>query len=77
MSYRKTCPQRAVTTVHHTIKTWLPVTLSCGHTEQINFTVSEGFVMGCTQCRHDEDRTPGMTLPKGAWAARNGQPRSA
>ncbi len=37
-------------TVRHTIATWLPVTLSCGHTQQINFTVSEGSVLGCTDC---------------------------
>lgn len=50
MSYRDTCPKREVVTVHHTIATWLPVTLSCGHREEINYTAHVGHVMGCIAC---------------------------
>lgn len=50
MSYRDTCPQRVITRVHHTVKTWLPVTLSCGHVERINWTAKEGERIGCTYC---------------------------
>lgn len=48
--YRSTCPQRTVIKVHHTTKTWLPVTLTCGHTEQINWTARVGSIIGCTEC---------------------------
>ncbi len=58
MSYRDTCPQRTVTTVHHTIATWLPVRLDCGHVEEINWTTREGAKIGCTHCQRAivEDR---------------------
>lgn len=49
-TYRDTCPQRKIVTVHHTIQTWLPVTLECGHREEINWTARVGSVIGCTKC---------------------------
>lgn len=55
MSYVDTCPQRAVVTVHHTIATWLPVALDCGHVEQINWTAKVGDKIGCTTCKREDD----------------------
>ncbi len=55
MSYRDTCPQRTVIEVHHTVNTWLPVKLSCGHTDRINWTPRLGDSIGCTVCE-DEQR---------------------
>lgn len=48
--YRATCPKRTVTEVHHTTRTWLPVTLSCGHIERINWTAHVGDTIGCLTC---------------------------
>ena len=53
--YRKTCPQRTIVTVHHTTRTWLPVTLDCGHTNQINWTARVGQTIGCTDCQYELD----------------------
>ena len=50
MNYRDTCPQRTVVTIHHTIRTWLPVTLDCGHVETINWTPQVGWKVGCIAC---------------------------
>lgn len=54
-NYQNTCPKRTVITVHHTIQTWLPVTLSCGHVEKVNWTARAGEVMGCISCQHALD----------------------
>lgn len=48
--YRSTCPKHTVTQVHHTTQTWLPVTLSCGHVERINWTARVGDKIGCFTC---------------------------
>lgn len=50
--YRNMCPKRAITEVHHTTQTWLPVTLECGHVEKINWTARIGQVIGCISCDH-------------------------
>jgi len=50
MSYRDTCPQRAVVEIYHTVKTWLPVKLDCGHVETLNWTPQIGWKMGCIAC---------------------------
>lgn len=54
-NYQNTCPKRTVTIVHHTVQTWLPVTLSCGHVEKVNWTARVGEVMGCISCQHALD----------------------
>lgn len=48
--YRSTCPKRTILAVHHTVATWLPVSLDCGHTERIDWTARLGDHIGCTQC---------------------------
>lgn len=50
MTYLESCPQRAVIEIRHTIKTWLPVKLDCGHVEEINWTPRIGSKVGCTAC---------------------------
>jgi hypothetical protein len=55
-SYIDTCPQRAITEVHHTIATWLPVALECGHTTKINWTAHVGQTTGCTECAREQTR---------------------
>ena len=48
--YRSTCPKRAVIAVHHTIGTWLPIVLDCGHRQLINWTADTGDQVGCLDC---------------------------
>jgi hypothetical protein len=47
---------RKVIKVHHTIATWLPVTLSCGHVEKIDWTAREGSEIGCIECQREADK---------------------
>jgi hypothetical protein len=55
-AYRNSCPQRVVTEVHHTVATWLPVTLSCGHSDRVNWTARVGEQVGCIECQKDHER---------------------
>lgn len=51
------CPQRVIIEVHHTVATWLPVTLSCGHTARVNWTARLGERTGCTECQKANEGT--------------------
>lgn len=56
MSFLTSCPQRLITTADFTIGTWLPVTLECGHTSQINWTPRVGESRtGCIECQRQID----------------------
>lgn len=50
MTYREICPQRTVVEIRHTVETWLPVKLDCGHVERINWTPRIGWKVGCIAC---------------------------
>jgi len=51
MSYVDRCPQRKIVEIYHTIATWLPVKLECGHIDRLNWTPIVGQKTGCTDCQ--------------------------